>query len=66
MSRYIGYMPNPQPVGNQIKAEHSKLPLLLLGKDQEVREKTRALPLPEGEELNRLFKEIEARLEEAR
>jgi len=62
MNRFIGFMPVPKPVIKELKTEYSEGPLLLLNWEQEVEPKARALPLPEGEELNQIFREIERKL----
>jgi len=62
LNRFIGFMPTPKPVIKSLKSEYSEGPLLLLNSEQEVEPKARALPLPEGEELNQIFREIERKL----
>ena len=63
MNQYIGFMPNPEPVGKKLKAEMRVAPMLLLSKDQVVNKVPVVKEIPENEALEALFERITARLQ---
>jgi len=62
MNQFVGFMPHPKPVGDQIKSEAKNMPLLLLNKEQIAHTRPVVKDLPEKAVLDEIFAAITNRL----